>query len=173
MMIVQPNKRTNAAGLGSRSCRTTVLLGLVGLTIFAVVAVSVSAQPVLATNTLAAPQLPNSTTAVFSFFRVLGALAIVLGVFFGGVWLFRNWHRTVIAKDQLPKLNILETKGLGQRHAIYVVGYEQQRLLLAASPAGVTMLTTLPPAAVDATVETSAAKTTFSAALRQALQLKP
>ena len=108
-----------------------------------------------------------------SLFRVLGALALVLAMFFGGVWVFRNWQRTVIAKGHTPKLNILETKSLGQRHAIYVVGYEQQRLLIAASPAGVTMLTTLPASPVSATEEGPATKTNFTDALRQALQRKP
>jgi flagellar biogenesis protein FliO len=93
-----------------------------------------------------------------------------LAVFFGGVWLFRNWQRTVSAKGQMPKLNILETKSLGQRHALYVVGYEQQRLLIAASPAGVTMLTPLPAAVANATEETS--KPGFGDVLRQALQRK-
>jgi flagellar biogenesis protein FliO len=43
-------------------------------------------------------------------------------------------------------LNVLEVKSLGYRQALYVVGYEQQRLLLASSPAGVTMLAALPSA---------------------------
>lgn len=170
-MIVPFNKQTNDAGLSLRRRLTRALLVLFALTMLA--AATVSAQPVLSTNAPAAPDLPGSAAVVFSLFRVLGALALVLAVFFGGVWLFRNWQRTVIAKGQAPKLNILETKALGQRHAIYVVGYEQQRLLIAASPAGVTMLTTLPPAAVIATEETPAAKNNFTDALRRALQRKP
>ena len=39
---------------------------------------------------------------------------------------------------------MLEVKSLGQRQAIYVVAYEQQRMLLASSPAGVTLLSHLP-----------------------------
>lgn len=117
------------------------------------------------------PVIPSS--AASSLFRVLGALALTLAVFFGGVWLFRNWQRVAINKGHAPKLNILETKSLGQRHAIYVVGYEQQRLLIAASPAGVTMLTSLPQASVNATDETPVVKTNFSDVLRQALQRKP
>jgi flagellar biogenesis protein FliO len=54
-----------------------------------------------------------------------------------------------------------------------VIGYEQQRLLIAASPSGVTMLTTLPTAAANAVEETPADKTNFTDALRQALQRKP
>ena len=130
-------------------------------------------SPVATTNAL--PTLPTSEmpSAASSLFRVLGAFALVIAVFFGGVWLFRNWQRMSIAKGHSPKLNILETRSLGQRHAIYVIGYEQQRLLIAASPAGVTMLTTLPAAAVSAIEEVPAAKTNFTDALREALQRKP
>jgi flagellar biogenesis protein FliO len=129
-------------------------------------------SPIASTNALPTPPLPDMASAASSIFRVLGALAIVLAVFFGGVWLFRNWQRTVSAKGQMPKLNILETKSLGQRHALYVVGYEQQRLLIAASPAGVTMLTPLPAAVANATEETPASKPGFGDVLRQALQRK-
>jgi flagellar biogenesis protein FliO len=132
------------------------------------------AASVLATNAPVAPPLPSSASAVFSLVRVLGALAIVLAVFFGGVWLFRNWQRTLAGKGKAPKLNILETKSLGQRHALYVVGYEQQRLLIAASPAGVAMLTTLPEAGpgVAEIKSTVASKPSFTEALRLALQGK-
>ena len=130
-------------------------------------------SPVVSTNALPTPPMPAMPSAASSLFRVIGALALVIAVFFGGVWLFRNWQRMTIAKGHTPKLNILETKSLGQRHAIYVIGYEQQRLLIAASPAGVTMLTTLPAAAVSATEEAPAAKTNFTDALREALQRKP
>jgi hypothetical protein len=33
---------------------------------------------------------------------------------------------------------------LGARHALYVIGYEQQRFLLSSAPTGVSMLTELP-----------------------------
>ena len=130
-------------------------------------------SPVVSTNALPALPTVAMPSAASSLFRVLGALALVIAVFFGGVWLFRNWQRMAITKGQVPKLNILETKSLGQRHAIYVIGYEQQRLLIAASPAGVTMLTTLPTAVANAAEEAPAAKTNFTDALRQALQRKP
>lgn len=171
MMIVQLKHRTKDARLGGCGYRISARLGLFAFIVCATTVVS--AQPVISTNALVVPALPGSTAVAFSLFRVLGALAIVLAVFFGGVWLFRNWQRTAIAKGHAPKLNILETKSLGQRHAIYVIGYEQQRLLIAASPAGVTMLTTLPTASVNATEEVPTGKTPFSDALRQALQRKP
>jgi len=130
-------------------------------------------SPVASTNAL--PTLPTAEmpSAASSLFRVLGALALVIAIFFGGTWLFRNWQRVASAKGQAPKLNILETKSLGQRHAIFVVGYEQQRLLIASSPSGVTMLTTLPAATADANSELPVAQTNFTDVLRQALHPKP
>ncbi len=149
---------------------------LVGLALALATSSLFAADPVsvLSTNTPTAPPLPSSASVVFSLVRVLGALAIVLAVFFGGVWLFRNWQRTLVARGNAPKLNILETKALGQRHALYVVGYEQQRLLIAASPAGVTMLTSLPEAGpgVAEIKSTTASKPSFTEALRLALQGK-
>jgi flagellar biogenesis protein FliO len=129
-------------------------------------------SPVASTNAL--PTLPTAEmpSAASSVFRVLGALALVIALFFVGTWVFRNWQRVAATKGQSPKLSILETKSLGQRHAIFVVGYEQQRLLIASSPSGVTMLTTLPAAAANATEEESVARTNFTDVLRQALQPK-
>jgi flagellar biogenesis protein FliO len=84
-----------------------------------------------------------------ALFRVFGALALVLGVFFAGLWVWRNWQRFFGPRGLMPKLSIVEAKSLGQRHTLYVVGYEEQRMLLAASPTGVTMLTALPAAKVE------------------------
>lgn len=99
---------------------------------------------ILADAAVSTPAFANSGSAFLSTLRLLGALALVLGVFFGGLWLWRNWQRLLIKHGPAPKLTVLEGKSLGQRHMIYVVGYKEQRLLLAASPAGVAMLTALP-----------------------------
>jgi flagellar biogenesis protein FliO len=172
-MIARFNGRETSAGFALLRQQRTALWVLM----FACFSISALAtdltSPVVSSNAFPTPPMPAvSTSAASSLFRVLGALALVLACFFGGVWLFRNWQRTVIAKGHAPKLNILETKSLGQRHAIYVVGYEQQRLLIAASPAGVTMLTTLPAAPVNATEEAPVTKASFGDALRQALHRK-
>ena len=93
------------------------------------------------TNSVALP--PALPDMGLSLLRVLGALAIVLAVFLGGVWLFRNWQRLVIQRGRTPRLNVLEVRSLGGRHALYVVGYEQERFLVAASPAGVNLVSHL------------------------------
>ena len=170
MMIALFKNRTVDTGSTTRGRRFAFPLLLLGLT--QSVVLTGAGQSGLATNVPAIPPLPGSAAVAFSLFRVLGALAIVLAVFFGGVWLFRNWQRTVVARGQSPKLNIIETRSLGQRHAIYLIGYEQQRLLIAASPAGVTMLTTLPVASAEPAEAAPIAKSSFTAALRQALQSK-
>ncbi len=81
-----------------------------------------------------------------SAIRTLAALGMVLAVFLGGVWLFRNSQRLAWRKSGPPRLAILESRPLGGRYALYVVGYEQQRLLIGSSPAGLSLLSQLPAA---------------------------
>lgn len=81
-----------------------------------------------------------------SFVRMLAGLAFVLALFFGGVWVFKNWQRVSRVRSN-SKLNIMEARSLGPRQAIYVVGYNEQRFLVAASPAGISLVSALPEAA--------------------------
>src|SRR6266487_3222513 len=98
----------------------------------------------LATNLPAvSASLPQ---AGFSVIRVFGALALVIGLFLAGVWLFKNWQRLSLQRGRPAQLQVLEMRALGGKHLLYVVGYQQQRLLLASSPAGVTLVSHLPPA---------------------------
>jgi flagellar biogenesis protein FliO len=90
---------------------------------------------------LSSPSLPDAGP---SMLRVVGALCLVLAIFLGGVWMYRNWQRVGVRRGQGPKLNILEVRSLGGRQALYVVGYEQERFLLAATPAGVNLVSHLP-----------------------------
>lgn len=106
-------------------------------------ALTAGAETNPATAPLTTPPLPD---AGVSFLRVMGALALVLGIFLGGVWLFKNWQRLAVQRGRAPKLNVLETRSLGGRHALYVVGYEQERFLVSSSPGGVTLLSHLPAA---------------------------
>ena len=108
-----------------------------------------------------------------SLLRVMGALALVLGIFLAGVWLFRNWQRLAVKGGRTPKLNVLEIRSLGGRQSIYVVGYEQERFLLASSPAGVNFLTHLPSAGNEETgVPEAKPQMPFSRALAQVLKGK-
>src|SRR4051812_46487997 len=126
------------------------------------------------TNAPVKLELNSLPSAGPSIIRVFGALALVLGIFFGGVWLFRNWQRLTIQRGRAPKLNVIETRPLGGKHALYVIGYEHERFLLSASPTGVTLLTHLPPVegtvAADETASTSTpAPPSFAQALTKVL----
>jgi flagellar biogenesis protein FliO len=129
------------------------------------------ADSVNSTNAVLMPQtFPEDGFS--SMIRVVGALFLVIGVFLGGVWLFRNWQRLNVQRGLAPKLNILEMRSLGTRQAIYVVGYEQERFLVAASPAGVNLLSHLPaaPEGEGSVGNKAAALPSFAEALKQVLK---
>jgi flagellar biogenesis protein FliO len=123
------------------------------------------------TNSLAgaAAAFPDSGT---SLLRVTGALALVLGLFLAGAWFFKNWQRLSLPRGRQPRLNILETRSLGARQAVFVVAYERQRFLVATSPAGVNLLSHLPEAeaAEGEPAEKTAGPMPFGQALMQALK---
>lgn len=122
----------------------------------------------------AVPTLPSPLPdAGASVIRVFGALALVVGIFLGAVWLFRNWQRFTVQKGAGPKLNVLEVRSLGQRQALYIVGYQQQRMLLASSPAGITLLSHLPAAEEEAEkTPVTAPRMSFAEAFQQVLTRK-
>jgi flagellar biogenesis protein FliO len=105
-----------------------------------------AAQNGLVLSTNLPPISPAFPDASFSVIRVFGALLLVLALFLGGVWVFKNWQRLTLHRGRPSQLQILETKALGGKHALYVVGYQQQRLLLASSPNGVALVSHLPSA---------------------------
>ena len=124
-----------------------------------------------ATNTLTLhTDLPQ---VGLSAIRGLGALALVLAIFFGGIWLFRNGQRLAWRRTGAPRLAILESRPLGNRFALYVVGYEQQRMLIGSSPAGISLLSQLPPdAEAPAPVLPVAAPASFKQCLQDILRKK-
>jgi flagellar biogenesis protein FliO len=105
-----------------------------------------------------------------SLLRVVGALVLVVALFLGGVWIFKNWQRLTMRKGATPKLNVLEVRSLGQRQALYVIAYQQQRMLVASSSTGVTLLSHLPSADAETLVE--APKLSFAQAFQQVLARK-
>jgi len=127
------------------------------------------------TNSAAASPMASALSTPdigVSVLRVTGALALVIGIFLAGVWLFRNWQRLAVRRGRAPKLNVLEMRSLGGRQTIYVVGYEQERFLLASSPVGVNFLTHLPAAAGEPETEEAKPAVSFSNALAQVLKGK-
>jgi len=105
----------------------------------------------------------------FSLLRVFGSLILVLALFLAGIWLFKNWQRLALAKGRTPKLSVLEVKSLGGRHALYLVAYEQQRLLISSSPTGINLLAHLPEAD---TAEVLQPLPTFTESLQRVLSSK-
>jgi len=129
-------------------------------------AAAVSAAPLEVTNL--PPVAPNLPDVTLSLLRIFGALLLVLSLFLGGAWLLRNWQRVAGQRGRPAKLQVLEMRSLGNRHAVFVVGYEQQRLLVASSPAGITLLDHLPAASATET-EAAAVPPSFAEALRKLL----
>ncbi len=105
-----------------------------------------AASPALLTATNLPPVSPSLPEVTLPLLRIFGALGIVLAVLFGGAWLVRNWQNLPGQRRRPARLQMLEMRTLGGRHALFVVGYDQQRLLIASSPAGITLLERLPPA---------------------------
>ncbi|HEV2691644.1 MAG TPA: flagellar biosynthetic protein FliO, partial [Verrucomicrobiae bacterium] len=107
--------------------------------------------------------------------RVMGSLILVLGLFLGGAWLFKNWQRLALKRGQQPKLNVLESRSLGARQGVCVLGYDKQRFLIATSPAGVTLLSHLPDAEAGDTTpatEVPSGPMPFAQALSNVLKRK-
>ncbi len=129
------------------------------------------------TNSVAFTPSPAFDTTG-SLIRVVGALGIVFAVFFGGLWLFRNWQRLLVKRGAAPRLNVLEARSIGNRQSILVVGYGEQRLLIGAAPTGVTLLSHLPseepaePGAVSAAAVANGAHPTFVEAFQKVLSGK-
>src|SRR3954470_592413 len=82
------------------------------------------------TNAAAAAIAQPLPDASFSMLRVFGSLVLVIALFLCGVWLFRNWQRLAVRNGHAPRLNIFESKSMGHRHSIFVVGYDEQRFLV-------------------------------------------
>lgn len=131
------------------------------ITTLALALAASAAEPVLT------PPAASPTETGAAALRVLGGLVFVLALFLGGVWLLRNWQRVAAQHGHAPKLGILEVKSLGNRNALYVISYEQQRLLLASSTTGVTLVSHLPNAEPGETA--TPAPRGFAEALQQVL----
>jgi len=107
-----------------------------------------------------------------SLLRLVGGMVFIFALLFGGLWLVRNSRRLVSPNARAPRLSVLEMKSLGQRQALYVIGYEQQRMLVASSPAGFVLLANLPQAD-PAEAGQAQASPNFAEALIHAITRKP
>jgi flagellar protein FliO/FliZ len=165
--------RTAEAAVGKLKPLLLLVASAMAFSCAALPAAAAAAATGLSTNllTMTPPPVPE---AGFSLLRVLGALTLVLTLFLAGVWVYRNWHRVAVNRGT-QQLRILESRSLGGRHALHVVGYHDQRLLLASSPNGISLISHLPAGELNATPATPAAAApgNFVHALQQAIQQKP
>lgn len=122
-----------------------------------------------AADTLTLGDGPSMTGAVL---RMLGSLALVVALFFGGAWLFKNGPRFKAANSAQRKLQVLEAKSLGPRQAVYVVAYENQRMLIGSTGQGLSLLTHLPDGTSEPAGPESVVPVTFGAALMNAISRK-
>jgi flagellar biogenesis protein FliO len=113
--------------------------------------------------------MPSVTVSVF---RMIGALALVIAIFFAGAWLFKNGVRFRGVGSAERKLQVLEAKSLGPRQAVYVVGYEQQRMLIGSTANGLSLITHLPDGAPMEPGNERIVPVSFGEALMQALGRK-
>lgn len=120
-----------------------------------------------AVTPVTAPQTPSLTETLL---RLIGGLLLVFGIFLGCVWLLKRAPGMLNKRNDSRKLQVLEVRSLAPRQALYVIGYEQQRYLLASTPTGVNLITVLPTANPNEPVPAEPAAGNFTDALFQAIQ---
>lgn len=97
------------------------------------------------TNTLPSLQSPPGDL-LYVMLRLIGGLFLVIAVFLGVVWFFKKSRFFPLYHGAPAQLKILESRSLGYRNTLFVVGYSQHRFLLAVSATGVSLLASLPDA---------------------------
>jgi len=90
----------------------------------------------------------------------------------GGVWLLRNGRFSNFARGRAARLNVLESRSLGSRQALYVVAYNEERFLIGSTPAGINLLSHLAssPESEAELPSPATPNTSFSSALAQVLR---
>ena len=129
-----------------------------------------SVQGVSAADALAPVTAPAGPSLTVTLLRLIGGLLVVFGLFLGGIWLLKRAPMMVGKRGDTRKLQVVEMRSLAPRQALYVIGYEQQRFLLASTPTGVSLLTALPDASAAETAPAAPATGNFTDALLQAIQ---
>lgn len=136
---------------------------------FASIAGAVQAADLISTNsTLPSPQSSDDLFVVL--FKMAGAFIFVVSIFVLGVVLFKRSRFFSIYKSGPAQLKILETKPLGYRTNLVVVGYNQHRYLLAVSATGVSLLSPLPDS--ETKTETANSNPSFSEQLNSVTERK-
>lgn len=135
--------------------------------VVAVLCVSLRAADAVAAAPV--PVVPPAPDLVATTVRLIGALALIAALVFGGAWFLRNGQRVVFRRGKPTRLRLVEARSLGQRQALYLVACDDQEMLLAATATSISLLATIPSRSSGGDATTGvAADAGFSAALRQA-----
>jgi flagellar biogenesis protein FliO len=121
------------------------------------------------TNVLQAIPPAPTLSAAMALFRVMGALALVLALFFGGLWLFKHWQGLLAGGRRPRQLAVLEVCPLGNRQALYLVRCGTQRFLLSSAVNGVSMVSQLPEGEPEPVTSPSSPAQGFAEKLQNAL----
>lgn len=129
-------------GFGRNQRLQTLLLLLL---IAGCAALSVSAAPVAASASTASTASAAGDSVAVASVRMIGMLALIIaGVLGAGRWLR---HSRMLGSWKTPqaRLQIVETRSLGQRQALCLVACDQREWLVAVGPTGIQMLSPLQP----------------------------
>lgn len=159
------NPRRRAPGLSALCGALKTILACLLPFVATAAALAADIQP--SVESLNAPPGPGG-----SFLRMLGALIFVIALFLFGVWFFQNHTRFLSKSGKTARLQILEGRALGNRQAVYVVGYDRQRWLVGATPTTISLIGTLPEASEDSAPVTPAPPH-FMSVLQQVFNRKP
>ena len=122
------------------------------------------------TNSL--PRLSESSGYVMEkTIQTLGAFVFVISIFILGAWLFKRSRFFALYKGRPSQLQVIESRSIGYRNNLLVVGYDRHRYLLAASSTGVNLLAALPDAEPSRSLD--ADRGSFANQLTAAQDLKP
>ena len=113
--------------------------------------------PLAAAATASTAASAPDTSLAGAFIRLAGAFALVIALFIGLVWAWKRWSMDPSARGRTRRLQVIESRSIGNRQSVIVVGYENERLLLGSSPQGVCLLTRLPESLDEAPESTPTA----------------
>jgi flagellar biogenesis protein FliO len=115
-----------------------------GLPLSVLAAVTLNVRgAVLETNALPSFQ-QASGDPLKALIQVIGALVLVVAIVLVGAWFFKRSRLFAFYQGGPAQLKILESRSLGYRNSLLVVGYCQHRFLVAVTTSGVSLLSPLP-----------------------------
>ncbi|MBI4659584.1 MAG: FliO/MopB family protein [Verrucomicrobia bacterium] len=130
-----------------------------GLAALLIVPIAVAQAAGLEPTNSTSQAQPSSVSLLEAFLRMVAALVFVVSILILGAWFFKRSRFLSMYRSGPAQLQVLESRSLGYRNSLLVVGYHQHRFLLAATATGVSLLSQLPDAA--ATAAPSSDRTSF------------